>query len=75
MLRMHLFLINVSMPWWLSSKESACNPRDLGLTSVLGRTPGEGKGNPFQYPCLGNPRTEDPSESAFHGVTKKSDTT
>ena len=28
-------------------KESACNAGDLGLISGLGRSPGEGKGNPL----------------------------
>ena len=35
--------------------ESACNAGDLGLTSGLGRSPGEGNGNPLQYSCLVNP--------------------
>ena len=26
-----------------------------GLISELGQSPGEGKGTPFQYPCLKNP--------------------
>ena len=30
-------------------KESACNEGDLGLIPGLGRSPGEGKGYPFQY--------------------------
>ena len=38
-----------------NSKESACNGGDLGLIPGLGRSPGEGKGNPFQYSCLGKP--------------------
>ena len=29
-------------------KESACNARDLGLIPRLGRSPGEGNGNPLQ---------------------------
>ena len=33
---------------------SAEDARDLGLTSRLGRSPGEGNGIPLQYPCLGN---------------------
>ena len=37
------------------SKESACNAKDLGLISGLGRSPGEGNGNPLQYYCLENP--------------------
>ena len=33
-------------------KESA---GDLGSIPGLGRSPGEGNGNPFQYACLENP--------------------
>ena len=33
-------------------KESACSAGDPGLIPGLGRYPGEGNGNPFQYPCL-----------------------
>ena len=36
-------------------KESACNARNLGLIPGLGRSPGEGNGNPLQYSCLENP--------------------
>ena len=35
-------------------KESACNAGDLGLIPGSGRSPGEGNGNPLQYPCLEN---------------------
>ena len=35
--------------------ESACNAEDLGLIPGLGRSPGEGNGNPLQYSCLENP--------------------
>ena len=31
------------------------NVRDLGSIPGLGRFPGEGNGNPFQYSCLENP--------------------
>ena len=37
------------------SKESACNAGDLDLIPGLGRSPGGGHGNPFQYSCLENP--------------------
>ena len=45
---------------WLSlsfsdGKASACNAGDLGLIPGLGRSPGEGYGNPLQYSCLENP--------------------
>ena len=37
-----------------AGKESACNVRDLGLISELGRSQGEGKGYPLQYSSLEN---------------------
>ena len=37
-----------------NSKESTCNAGDLGLIPRLGRSPGEGNGNPFQESCLEN---------------------
>ena len=46
------------------SKESACNAGDLGLIPGLGRSPGEGNGNPFQYSCLEN------SMAPVYGVTR-----
>ena len=39
-------------------KASAYNEGDPGSIPGLGRPPGEGNGNPFQYSCLGNPWTE-----------------
>ena len=36
-------------------KDSACNAGDPGLIPGLGRSPGEGYGNPLQYSCLRNP--------------------
>ena len=47
------------------SKESACNAGDLGLIPGMGRSPGEGKGNPFQYSGL-----ENFMNWIVHGVTK-----
>ena len=38
-------------------KESASNAGDLALIPGLGRSPGEGKGYPFQYSGLENPWT------------------
>ena len=40
--------IYLGLPWWLSSKESACDARDLGSIPGSGRSPGEGNGNPLQ---------------------------
>ena len=36
------------------SKESSCNEGELGSIPGSGRSPGEGDGNPLQYPCLEN---------------------
>ena len=36
-------------------KESTFNAGGLGLIPELGRSPGEGNGNPLQYSCLENP--------------------
>ena len=35
-----------------------------------GRSPGEGKGNPLQHPCLGNPMDRGAWRATVHGVTK-----
>ena len=43
-------------PGGSDSKASACNMGDPGLIPGLGRSPGEGNGNPLQYSCLENPR-------------------
>ena len=37
-----------------NDKESACNARNPGSISGLGRSPGKGNGNPLQYSCLKN---------------------
>ena len=50
------------LPWWLSGKESAYNAGDSGSIPVLGRSPGEGNGNPLQDSCLEIPRTEEPGK-------------
>ena len=39
-------------------KASASNVGDLGSIPGLGRSPGEGNGNPLQYSCLENPMDE-----------------
>ena len=56
-------------PGGSAGKESTCNAGDLASIPGLGRSPGEGKGNPFQYSCWKIPWTEGP------GGCKESDTT
>ena len=42
----------LGFPCGSAGKESACNVGDLGSIPGLGRSPGEGKGYPLQYPDL-----------------------
>ena len=45
-------------PGGSDGKESACKAGDAGLIPGLGRSPGEGNGNPLQYSCLENPHEQ-----------------
>ena len=47
--------MQVFFPHSSVDKESACNAGDPGSIPGLGRSPGEGNGNPLQYSCLENP--------------------
>ena len=51
----------MGFPGSSNGKESACNAGDPGSVPGLGRTPGEGHGNPLQYSCL---------RATIHGVAK-----
>ena len=50
---------NQGFPGSSEVKASACNVGDLGSIPGLGRSPGEGNGNPLQYSCLENPMDEE----------------
>ena len=45
----------VGLPGGSDGKVSVYNVGDLGLIPGLGRSLGEGNGNPLQYYCLENP--------------------
>ena len=64
----------LGFPCGSAGKESTCNTGDLGSIPGLGKSPGEGDGNPFQYSCLENPTDRGAWWAAVHGVTE-SDTT
>ena len=57
-------------PGGSEDKASACNAGDLGLIPWLGRSPGEGNGNPLQYSCPENPMDRGAWWATVHGVTK-----
>ena len=48
---------------------------DSGLIPALGRSPGEGNGNPLQYSSLGNSMERRDWQATVHGVARESDTT
>ena len=43
---------------------------DVGLIPGLGRSPGEGNGNPLQYSCLENSMDRGAWWASVHGITK-----
>ena len=46
---------NVGLPQWLNGKECTCSAGDSSSIPGLGKSPGEGNGNPLQCSCLENP--------------------
>ena len=57
-------------PGGSDGKESACSVGDLGLIHELGRSPGEGNGNPLQYSCLENSMDRGAWWAIVHGIAK-----
>ena len=51
-------------------KSTPANPGDVGSIPGLGRSPGEGNGNPLQYSCLGNPLDRGAWGATVYRVTK-----
>ena len=54
--------------------ESACNAGDPGSIPQLGRSPGEGNGNPLQYSYLENLMDSGAWQATVHGL-QESDST
>ena len=52
-------------------KNPPTNAEDAGSIPGLGRSPGEGNGNPLQYSCLGNPMDRGPWLATVHGVVEE----
>ena len=49
-------------------------PADAGGAGLIpgsGRSSGEGKGNPLQHSCLGNPMDKEAWQAIVHGVPKR----
>ena len=54
---------------------NAVDTRDSGSIPGLGRSPGGGKGNPIQYPCLENPMDTGAWQNIVQGIPKNWDVT
>ena len=55
---------------WLSGIESTGQTAEADSVPRLGRSPGEGNGNPLQYPYPENPMYRGACQAIVHGVTK-----
>ena len=51
-------------------KNPPANAGDTGSIPGLGRTPGEGNGNPLQYSCLEDPTDREAWQATVHGVAR-----
>ena len=54
-------------------KASACNVGDVGSIPELGRSPGEGNGNPLQYSYMGKKvwTKKGSWQATVHGIAKR----
>ena len=64
------FMMFLCFPGGSDGEESACNEEDPGLIPGLGRSPGEGNGNPLWYSCLENSMDRGAWWATVHGVAK-----
>ena len=62
--------MTVDFPYSSDGKESACNAREPLSIPGLGRSPGEGNGNPLQYSCLENSMDRGVWWATVHGLSK-----
>ena len=70
-----LYIYILGFPGGSDGKESTCNAGDLGSIPGLGRSPGGGHGNSFQYSCLEHPHGQRSLEGYSPWGHKSSDTT
>ena len=60
----------MGFPGGSDGKKSACNAGDLGLIPGLGRSSGEGNGNPLQYARLENSTDRGAWPASVHGAVR-----
>ena len=60
----------MGFPDGLEDEESTRHAGDLGPIPGLGRSPGEGNGNPLQYSCLENSVHREAWQATVHRIAK-----
>ena len=60
----------MGFPGGLDDEESTRHAGDLGPIPGLGRSPGEGNGNPLQYSCLENSMHREAWQATVHRIAK-----
>ena len=60
----------MGFPDGLDDEESTRHAGDLGPIPGLGRSPGEGNGNPLQYSCLENSVHREAWQATVHRIAK-----
>ena len=63
-------LLNINKSVVKNPPVKAGEAGDTGSIPGLGRSPGEGNGNPLQYSFLGNPMDRGAGQATVHGVAK-----
>ena len=66
MRKMNRLIFYKELPWWLRQSSICLQCGRPGL----GRSPGEGNGNPLQYYCLENPMDRGAWQATVYGVAK-----
>jgi len=70
-----LLLLSLGFPGDSVVKNLSTNSGDAVSIPGLGKSLGEGNGNPLQYSCLGNPMDRGAWRATVHGFVKELDTT
>ena len=61
----------LGLPSGSAVKNPTCNEGDKDSIPGMGRSPGEGNGNPLQHSCLGNPMDRGAWQDTVHGDYKR----
>ncbi len=62
--------VSLGFPGGAVDQNPPANAGNMGLIPGLGRSPGEGNGNPLQYSGLENPMDRGAWQATVHRVTK-----